>query len=257
MKKIISVLLVCALVLLSGCAWYYDCVLDKSLESVLHTKVLRVPVLSDDVPMMYKNDVGEFEGLEVDIANAIATKLGVQVEWVEAPTSEWEALLVKNEVDMIFAIDDGANSVMDQYYPSAPYFQEKIAVAVKKNGTITSFNQINEMTIGVSEGAKLVGLQNDYTARSVVVYPTMANALLGLINDEVEGVLATNSVLGSYYKDNNDAEITVLEDKTIAIYSVVCLEDNKLGRAVIEVMQGYISDGTVNTVVEQWITLAD
>lgn len=60
------------------------------LDSVLQQGELRVCTTGDYKPYSYKNAGGDYEGIDISLAKALADSLGVKVQWV--PTT-WKTLL--------------------------------------------------------------------------------------------------------------------------------------------------------------------
>ncbi|MDR0483478.1 MAG: transporter substrate-binding domain-containing protein [Cellulomonadaceae bacterium] len=85
---------------------------------------IRIGVKVDQPGLGYVVD-GEHVGLDVDIAEEVAHRLGYsseQIEWVEAPSAEREDMLVGDKVDMIvgtYSMTDERREVVDF---AGPYF---------------------------------------------------------------------------------------------------------------------------------------
>lgn len=63
---------------------------QSHLDTVLSTKVLKVCTTGDYKPYSYLRADGQYEGLDIIMANALATSLGAKVQWV--PTT-WKSLM--------------------------------------------------------------------------------------------------------------------------------------------------------------------
>ncbi|WP_158773149.1 transporter substrate-binding domain-containing protein [Cobetia sp. L2A1] len=67
-----------------------DALADSTLASVQKSQVLKVCTTGDYAPFSHREDNGEFEGIDIDMAGALANSLGASVETV--PTS-WPTLM--------------------------------------------------------------------------------------------------------------------------------------------------------------------
>nr|TRO74160.1 transporter substrate-binding domain-containing protein [Pantoea agglomerans] len=63
---------------------------QSHLDTILSSKTLKVCTTGDYKPYSYLRPDGQYEGLDISMANALATSLGAKVEWV--PTS-WKNLM--------------------------------------------------------------------------------------------------------------------------------------------------------------------
>lgn len=75
---------------------------DDSLKHVIDSKTLAVGVALNP-PWIFKNADGKFAGYDVDLANALATDLGVDLKVVEVPWGDLRQGLLKGDFDMIAA----------------------------------------------------------------------------------------------------------------------------------------------------------
>ena len=59
----------------------------RTLDEILSEGVLRVGINPNFPNMSARNDAGDWEGFDIDIATALAEGLGVEVEWVPTETA--------------------------------------------------------------------------------------------------------------------------------------------------------------------------
>lgn len=75
---------------------------DDSLKRVIDQKTLTVGVAINP-PWILKKAAGKFAGYDVDLTNALASDLGVELKLVEVPWNDLKARLLKGDFDLIAA----------------------------------------------------------------------------------------------------------------------------------------------------------
>ena len=101
MKKLLA--LVLAVVMMMGVASVAFAEETSSLDAVKAAGVLKVGVDAAFAPMTYKDETGAFAGYDVDLATAVAAKLGVTVEFVEVDWANLAAALADGTVDCVWS----------------------------------------------------------------------------------------------------------------------------------------------------------
>ena len=72
----------------------------KSLDDILSDGTIRIGINPNFPNMSARNDAGEWVGFDIDIGNAIASALGVDVEWVPTETAQRVPFLVSDRIDI-------------------------------------------------------------------------------------------------------------------------------------------------------------
>jgi aspartate/glutamate/glutamine transport system substrate-binding protein len=167
MKK--SVSLVLALVLVFGALALAGCSpaapvgngpasgLPADVQAVKDAGALRVGVKAD-VPNFGLQDAatGKFEGMEIDLAYALAKKLGIAEDKVtfEAVTAKTRGPLLDNgQIDFVIATFTIKPERKEQWNFSNPYYQDEVGLLVKKSSGITNLAGLDGKTVGVAQGA--------------------------------------------------------------------------------------------------------
>ena len=77
---------------------------NDQIQTIIDRGVLRVGVKQDVPNFGYRNpDTNEFEGMEIDIARAIADELGVEIEFTPVTAQTRGPLLDNGQVDIVIA----------------------------------------------------------------------------------------------------------------------------------------------------------
>ncbi|RWB56263.1 transporter substrate-binding domain-containing protein [Mesorhizobium sp.] len=93
-----------AAIILAFSAWFalLPARADDSLKHVIDQKTLTVGVAINP-PWILKKADGKFAGYDVDLTNALASDLGVELKLVEVPWNDLKARLLKGDFDLIAA----------------------------------------------------------------------------------------------------------------------------------------------------------
>ena len=76
---------------------------DTSLDDLKKAGVMKVGMCPEYPPFETINESGDIEGFDVDLANAIGEKLGVEVEFVNTPYEGLIAGLQNDDFDIIMS----------------------------------------------------------------------------------------------------------------------------------------------------------
>lgn len=131
--------------------------LPAGVKAIADTGKLRVGVKAD-VPNFGLQDAatGEFSGLEIDLAYALAERMGLSPKDVsfEAVTAKTRGPLLDNgQLDVVIATFTIKPERLEQWNFSEPYYQDEIGLLVKKSAGISSLKDLAGKTIGVAQGA--------------------------------------------------------------------------------------------------------
>ncbi len=76
---------------------------SERLQRVLESRELRVGLSGNQPPLNMKNERGEIIGLEVDVVEALADAMGLEVRLVVTPFADLLPALEKGEVDLVIS----------------------------------------------------------------------------------------------------------------------------------------------------------
>ena len=92
--------LICGFAVLGVAALAATAVEAKSLDDILSDGRIRIGINPNFPNMSVRNAAGEWEGFDIDVGNAIAEALGVEVEWVPTETPQRVPFLVSDRIDI-------------------------------------------------------------------------------------------------------------------------------------------------------------
>jgi len=131
--------------------------LPAEVQAIADTGKLRVGVKAD-VPNFGLQDAatGEYEGMEIDLAYALAERMGLSKDDVvfEAVTAKTRGPLLDNgQLDVVIATFTIKPERLEQWNFSDPYYQDEVGLLVKKAGGYESLADLDGKVIGVAQGA--------------------------------------------------------------------------------------------------------
>ncbi len=135
-------------------------------------------------------DAGKQAGIDLDVASALAAKLGLTATFVDVKPSEMATALAEGKVDVVFSVPYNQESLSrttlaGSYLSDGPAFfiATESTAAVVPSMTLDSLPAIK---IGAQEGsAAFWKLQSEFGAESLVGYPTLRDALNSLREGQV------------------------------------------------------------------------
>lgn len=103
---------------------------DTGLAQVQRTGVLRVGVDASYPPFEVAGPDGVVHGFDVDLANAVATGLGVRTEFLNLPLDELHDALIANKADVVISSWQASTAV--QLAVSVPYYNAGLVLLVRQ-----------------------------------------------------------------------------------------------------------------------------
>ena len=268
MKKLIAILL--ALVLVAGLVacgtapknnnseTKPENTSDKTLKTIEDGKLI-MSTNAAFPPYEMTTDDGGFEGIDVEIATAIAKKLGLELEILDMDFDA--ALLAVNEgkSDIVMAgvtVNEDRQVVMDFTDSYATGEQ----VVIVKEGSDVTMDNLGEKMVGAQRGTTGYIYASDtpenggYGEDHVTAYDNGATAVQALLNGQVDCVIIDNAPAKEYVKANTG--LTILEGTWVTEnYAIGCDKGNtELVKAINAALAELTADGTVQQIVDKYIT---
>ncbi|MHB1136345.1 MAG: transporter substrate-binding domain-containing protein [Coriobacteriia bacterium] len=186
--------------------------LPAGVQEIADTGKLRVGVKAD-VPNFGLQDAatGEFEGMEVDLAYALAERMGLSADDVvfEPVTAKTRGPLLDNgQLDVVIATFTIKPERLEQWNFSDPYYQDEVGLLVKKASGFESLADLDGKTIGVAQGATsrdAVQVEADKLGISLefLEFATYPEINAALESGRVDAFSVDKSILTGYLTDDS------------------------------------------------------
>ena len=212
MKNLIKTLLACALLICGANA------------KTLREGTLKVATEGTFSPFSYYNDKNELVGYDVDVARAVAEKLGLKIEFLTAP---WDAMLAAfdaGKADAVFNQVSITDERKKKYEYSVPYTVVYGAIIVHKdNNDIKSFEDLKGKKNADSATSNWAQVAKKYGAQNVTV-DSFAKSMELLIARRVDTVVRDNTVFYDFLKQRPDAPIKIAAKLKDVDYSAAIVQ---------------------------------
>ena len=205
-------------------------------------------------PYEMTTDTGAFEGIDVDTAQAIAEKLGLELQ---IDDMDFDAALLsvqQGKADIVMAgvtVTDERKAVMDFSDSYATGIQ---SIIVPEGSDIATPDDLAGKKIGTQRGTTgYIYCSDDFGDENVVAYDSGLTAVQALNNGQVDAVVIDNAPAQEYVAANPGLVILdtsyAEEDYAIGMAKGSALED-----AINAALEELKADGTLQSIVDKYIT---
>ena len=205
-------------------------------------------------PYEMTTDDGGFEGIDVEVAAAIAEKLGLELQIDDMDFTAALEAVQAGMSDMAMAgitVNEERLAVMD----FSDTYATGVQVVIVKEGSDVTLDNLGEQLIGVQNGT--TGWQfcsDDFGDDHVAAFDNGITAVQALVNDQVDCVVI----------DQGPAEVFVSENPGLTILETeYAIEDyaigvNKGNTALLDAINGALAelqeDGTIQSIIDKYIS---
>ena len=201
----------------------------------------------DYAPYSYRASDGTYSGHDVELANYIGNKLGMNVKLKLLTWSECQQVLLSGNVDMVMAME--FESKLPGIIKSIPVAENAETVFCK--GDITTVGQLYGKKIGTLSGsAPLEGYNLD---DSITEYATYSQAFKALDEGSLDAVIAEYAI-GNMIINNNGYKGISATAKVVDEHLCIALKegnDELLERLNVVLTDMHI-DGTLDELDKKW-----
>ena len=205
-------------------------------------------------PYEMTTDAGEFEGIDIETAQAIADKLGLELQ---IDDMDFDAALLsvqqgKADIGMAgVTVTDERKAVMDFSDSYATGIQ---SIIVPEGSDIAFPDDLAGKKIGTQRGTTgYIYCSDDFGDENVVAYDDGLTAVQALNNGQVDAVVIDNAPAQEFIAANPGLKILdtsyAEEDYAIGMAKGSSLED-----AVNAALKELKADGTLQSIVDKYIT---
>ncbi len=253
----------------------------SSLDAVVNAGVLKVGVDAAFAPMTFKDETGNYTGYDVELAAAVAAKLGVAVEFVEVDWANLGAALADGTIDCVWSgmsINDDRLATMTV---SDAYLESDTVILV--NDEVAGFIEDLEGKMIAVQGGSFAEelLKGLVPAESIVTFATSDEAIAAMLKKAAidasekaakyegqafdraaatEGLVLADAVMldstyAAYQIASNDAlaDFIMIEELYADLFGIGFAKgDCLLCGAVEEALYELAEEGTVASITATW-----
>lgn len=231
---------------------------DESLKYVQDRGKLIMGLDDSFPPMGFRNEQNEIVGFDVDVAKAVAEKLGVELVLQPIDWNAKEQELATKNIDCIWngmSVNEERKKNMTL---SVAYMDNNMALVVRSGEGIDTLADMKDKKLALQAGSSAMDALNSKeefkkSLKEVVELKDNVQALMNLETKAVDAVLM-DDVVARYYIEVNEKPFVVLEE-TLATeeYAVGFRKgEEALKTAVEDALKELAKEGKLAEISEKW-----
>ncbi|MGH2730462.1 MAG: basic amino acid ABC transporter substrate-binding protein [Actinomycetota bacterium] len=230
---------------------------EEPAFETLREGVLKVGSCLDYRPFEFVKD-GDEQGFDVDLTEEIASRLGLEVEWVKANFDTIFTSLAADQFDMVAAASTITEERLEVVSFSDPYFNSRQALTVnsEERPDVSTIDDLGDGdTVGVQKGTTGKAFADENLAPNGVeikVFDAAPDAFTDLDAGNVDGVINDEGSSIAEVEQRPGLEVVQAID-TDEHYGLPISQDNpELLAAVNDALADIIADGTYAQIFTEW-----
>ena len=251
MKKLFAVLLSAMLLLaMAACGEQPQTPDDTQEPAVLHMAT------EGTFPPYEYYDNGQLVGIDIEVAGAIAEKLGMTLETTDIAFESIIPGVQAGKYDIGMAGVTVNEERLQQVNFSDSYATGVQVVIVKEGGKVQSLDDMADAIIGTQSGTTgFIYASEDFGDDHVKSFTKTTDAVEALKNGQVDCVLLDNAPAEALVDANPDARLSILETAyTVEDYAIAINKQstdllNQINAALAELK----ADGTLQGIIDKYI----
>lgn len=227
------------------------------LEQVKEKGKITFATEGDWAPWTYHDTASnELVGFDVEVARAVAEKMGVKAEFVECP---WESIFMGIDSKMYDVAANGVEIIEERaakYDFTVPYAYLRTALIVRgDNEDIKAFEDLKGKKTANSAGSTYALTAEGYGAETVVV-STLAQTLDLVISGSADATLNAELSFYDYMKEHPEANLKIValseEASQVAVPVRKGAENETFLAALNDAINALRADGTLKAISEKY-----
>ena len=229
---------------------------QNALDNVMKSRTIKIAVPTDYPPYGSIDKTMTPQGLDVDMAKLVATKLGVKIELVPVTSANRIPYLQTKKADLVISTlgkNPEREKVIDFSSAYAPFFQ---AVFAAKSLNIKTFADMGGKTVAVTRGA-MEDQELAKVAPATLDYKRFEDnnaTIAAFVSGQTQTLAASAAVAGDMMQKNPqlNAEYKLLLKDSPCFVGIAKGED-KLKAKVNEIIAAARKDGTIDAMSKKWL----
>ena len=229
---------------------------QTALDDVMKAKAIKIAIPTDFPPYGFVGTDLQPQGLDVDMAKYIATKLGAKVELVPVTSANRIPYLQTKKADLVISTlgkNPEREKVIDFTAAYAPFFQ---AVFASKSLSIKSFADLTGKSVAVTRGA----MEDQELAKvapagvDVKRFEDHAASISAFVSGQTQAIATSASTAGTIMvKNPNLASEYKLLLKDSPNFIGVAKGEDKLREKVNEIIAEARKSGDIDKMSSKWL----
>lgn len=224
------------------------------------SKTLRFGTASGYYPFTFQNDAGKLDGYDIQVAEAVAEKLGYKVEWTTAEFSGLFGLLDSGKIDAIANEVRMTDERRKKYLFSRPYvYSGTIIVTKKGNDAVKDLASLKGRTVASHYGSAYAKFIEKYdTGKEITLkYYEERSALLKDVSLGRVDAYLTDKVGGPLEIEKTGLPLQVAGPPVDSFENGIPFADNEKNREFLkrfdEALEQLRSEGVLTELSRKWL----
>jgi L-cystine transport system substrate-binding protein len=228
---------------------------EDLLDTVKHRGTLQVALEGTYPPFDSKDATGDLVGYDVDVARAVAAKLGVKPVFI---TTEWSGIIAGLKAGKYDVIVNqvGITAQRKEAFDFSPPYTYSVAQLIQRKDDPRSFKSLDDLKghkLGVSLGSNYNDMAKAVAGVQVVTYPGAPEYLRDLVAGRIDAALNDRLMLAYLLKT---APLPLRTGATVGEPSEMGIPFNKgnpkFAQAISDAIGTMKKDGTLTRISQKW-----
>ena len=252
-----------AVMSLAGCTQLASNPTVDNWDKYQQQKSITVGFDNTFVPMGFEEKNGNYAGFDIELAQYVSKKLGIQVHFQPIDWDMKETELQNGTIDAIWNGYSATDERREKVAFTIPYMQNTQILVVKKTSGIHSVEDMTGKVLGAQNGSSGMldfeehpeVLKNRVKGGDADQYQSVNEAIIDLKNDRIDALLI-DRVYADYYlttegiADEYDTIPSGFESESFAVG--VRPADKKLLEALNEAFKELYQEGIFQQISQKW-----
>ena len=229
----------------------------STLDRVQAEGTVKIGVRFDNPPLSFIEDNGDWVGFDVDLAEALAAELGLELEMVKVDETTRISFLQEGKLDMAVASMNHTRSREEAVDFSITYFWDNQSFLIRK-GTYSALEEIMGQKIAANAGSSAIDSWKTFSADAggpapeIVEFTDKLAAMQALRDGAVEGYTEDNITLLALAAGDPDLELLPGGHNPVQFGIGLPENDSEWRDAVNLALQELWQDGTYQEIYTKW-----
>ena len=200
-----------------------------------------------------------FEGIDVEIASAIADKLGLELQ-IDDMEFDSALLAVQNNTADVMLAGLSYSEERDKVVDFTDSYATGVQVVIVKDGSDVTMDNLGEKMIGTQRGTTGYIYASDtpenggYGEDHVLAYDNGATAVQALMNDQIDAVIIDEAPAKEFVAANEG--LTILPGNWVEEQYCAAVDEGNtaLQNAINTALNELMDDGTVDEIIAKYIS---
>ena len=208
-----------------------------------------------DQPGLGLKEGDSYSGMDVDVAKAVVTELGMSeddITWKESPSAQRETLLETGQVDMVFATYSITDERKQKVQFAGPYFVAGQSLLVSSDSDITGTDSLDgKLLCSVTGSTSAPKVEEEVPGVQLQEYGTYSECVSQLANGTIDAVTTDDAILAGFANQSQYQDQLQVVGDTFSEerYGVGLPKDSDQCEEINGIVEGLWEDGTMEQVI--------